>query len=57
MARADVEEVLNQVSISYGWAKTQFNKGDIDGCDKTLAELRDLLDDIYDRPVEEVPAG
>jgi len=54
MRKEDSGEILNQVRIRLRLAEKAEVEGDIEGMDKELAELRDLLDDFYDRPDEKI---
>lgn len=54
MTEQDIRRVLGQVKLFYEKAEEMFNEGQYDGADEQISVLRDLLDDIYDRPEEEV---
>ena len=54
MSKKDVGEILDQVMMRYERASQLFWSGDSESADKELSELRDVLDDVYDRPEEEV---
>lgn len=56
MKAIEVSKVLGQVKIRFEKAEVLFWDGEYDEADAQLAELRDVLDDIYDRPDEDVKA-
>jgi len=56
MGADDVVGILGQVRIRYETARQFFLVADYDAVDKELSELRDVLDDCYDRPEEDVKA-
>jgi len=54
MNAREVEQVIRQVKLRLIEAEVCFTLGQYDSADKELLELRDVLDDIYDRPEENV---
>lgn len=56
MSAEKLEEILEQVNLRYNKARQHLGRGRPEEADKELSDLRDLLDDIYDRPEEQIKA-
>lgn len=54
MSGKNVGLIIEQVAKRLTVAKVAYEAGEYDNEDKEISELRDVLDDIYDRPEEEV---
>lgn len=52
MSGKNVVLILDQVRMRLDVAEIAYDEGDFEKTDKELSELRDVLDDIYDRPEE-----
>ena len=57
MKDESVAQILGQVKLRYDRANRAFEASDYNEADLQLSELRDVLDDVYDRPDEDVEAG
>lgn len=54
MSKESVRQILYQVKMRMETAEKTYEAGEYENVDEQLANLRDLLDDIYDRPEEDV---
>ncbi len=57
MRRKEIEQVISQVKGRLMEAEQHFTLEKYHAADKVLSELRDVLDDIYDRPDKNVEVG
>jgi hypothetical protein len=56
MEHGEAAQILRQVKMRYEAAEQALWISDYEAVDKQLSKLRDVLDDIYDRPAEIDPA-
>lgn len=54
MKREEIEPIMDQVVHRFGKIWTAYFEKKYDDTDREISELRDVLDDIYDRPEEKI---